>query len=100
MLYNEILYTHTIWIRNYSTQPKKEGYVEGIEMASLYTVHNDERYSHIILEFLRDWEGCMLTMACVWKSEDDLQEVVLSLYHVVPKIKLRSSGLAASTFTQ
>jgi hypothetical protein len=35
----------------------------------------------------------------VWRSEDNLQESVISFYLVRSRIKLRSLGLAAIAFT-
>ena len=40
--------------------------------------------------------GC--AVVCVWKSEDNLQESVLSFHHVGSKYDLRSLGLASGTF--
>lgn len=31
----------------------------------------------------------------VWRSKENVQELVLSCYHVILKIKLRSSGLSS-----
>lgn len=38
----------------------------------------------------------MVASAFLWKSEDNLQEAVLSYHHVDPEIKLRSSGTVSS----
>jgi hypothetical protein len=35
----------------------------------------------------------------MWRTEDNLKKLVLSFHYVGPIIKLRSQGLAASTFT-
>lgn len=35
----------------------------------------------------------------MWRSEDNLDWCVLTFHHLVPGIGLRSSGVAASTFT-
>lgn len=40
----------------------------------------------------------MCAAVCLWRSEDNSQEVVFSSTILVPGIKLRSSGLAASAF--
>jgi hypothetical protein len=33
-----------------------------------------------------------------WRSQDNMQELVLSFYHVVPGLQVRWSGLVASVF--
>lgn len=38
------------------------------------------------------------TMDYVWRSEDNLWDLVFSFFHGAPQIKLWSSGLTASTF--
>lgn len=45
------------------------------------------------------WGGDAHAIAHVWRSEDNLEESVLSLNYVGPGIQLRSSGLIASFFT-
>lgn len=39
------------------------------------------------------------TVACMWKSEENLTELLLFFYHVNPSVELRLSALAAGTFT-
>ena len=39
------------------------------------------------------------TMACLWISENSLPGIVFTFCHVGPRIKLRSSGFLANTFT-
>lgn len=43
--------------------------------------------------------ACVCVPAPVQRSEDNLEELILSLHHVVPGIKFKLSGLAASGFT-
>lgn len=44
--------------------------------------------------------GCVFVglRVCEWQSDDNLWESVLTFYHMGPKIKLKSSSLAAVTF--
>lgn len=40
------------------------------------------------------------TTVCVWKSENNLQKLFFFFHHIwAPTVPLRSSGLAANTFT-
>lgn len=41
----------------------------------------------------------VFVVVCMWRSEGNQQEFILSVHHAAAGIKLGSSGLAASTFT-
>lgn len=44
-------------------------------------------------------EAKVPTTEHTWRSEDNLQAWVLSLYHVGPRVEFRWAGIVASTFT-
>lgn len=59
---------------------------------------NTYAHAHNIT-FLYNYLSFIVGSHARWRSEDNLPEWILSFYPIVPRIKLKSSGLTAITFT-